>query len=114
MYGTLARCSSKSSGSKWRWRKGTWSGDGKTLSKPNHVGQKVRVRGWYRRAPVPYIEAESLWIPGSSQTQNCYFRQGTLFWSVFFALLGGWATATQTDILSAFWNTILVVLRFIR
>ncbi len=73
------------------------------------VGQNVRVKGWYRRAPVPYIEVERLASQNGSDGLRCYFRQGTLFWGVFLLALGGWATATQTDIMSALWNAFLFI-----
>ncbi len=73
------------------------------------IGQKVRVRGWYRRAPQPYIEVERLsWSDdGLAHSLRCFFLQGTLFWSVFFLVLGGWATWQGVDIVSALWNAVV-------
>lgn len=79
------------------------------LKAQRFVGQSVRVRGWYRRAPVPYVEIERLETPDKSDGVRCYFRQGTLAWSVFFLALGAWATWTQTDLMSALWNAILFI-----
>ena len=77
------------------------------LKAQRFVGRSVRVRGWYRRAPVPYIEIERLETQDKSDGLRCYFQFGTFVWSVFFLLLGTWATWTQTDIMSALWNALL-------
>jgi heat shock protein HtpX len=79
------------------------------LKAQRFVGQSVRVRGWYRRAPVPYLEVHSINSLYVSDKVRCYFHQGTLFWSVFFLTLGLWATATHTNVAHALWSAILFV-----
>lgn len=75
------------------------------------MGKEVRVRGWYRRGPQPYIEIEHLsWLDaGLAHSLRCFFMHSTLAWSMFFLALGGWATLQGIDIISALWNVVLVL-----
>ncbi|BCM91748.1 protease HtpX [Abditibacteriota bacterium] len=79
------------------------------LKAKRFMGQRVHVKGWYRRAPQPYIEIDHLlWQEnGLAHSLRCFFLHGTLFWSLFFLVLGGWATMQSIDIVSALWNAVL-------
>ncbi|MBI5239042.1 MAG: M48 family metalloprotease [Elusimicrobia bacterium] len=50
------------------------------------IGQEVSVKGWYRRAPVPYLELRSLTAGGEEST--CYSLEGQYLFT-FLALAAG-------------------------
>jgi Zn-dependent protease with chaperone function len=55
----------------------------------NYQGKEVRVTGWFRREPVPYLEIYKLEVlDGSRSTQTCYTYYAALFSSVLIAVLG--------------------------
>jgi heat shock protein HtpX len=37
-------------------------------------GKDVEVRGWYRRAPVPYLEIASITLIGEARERRCYVK----------------------------------------
>lgn len=78
------------------------------------VGQEVKVKGWYRRAPMPYLEVDTLQSANNNDGVRCYYRQGTLFWGVFCLAVGAWATLSQTNILQVLWNAFLFVYHLLR
>jgi heat shock protein HtpX len=41
---------------------------------PALIGQDISVKGWYRRAPVPYLELRSFVCDGAEST--CYSLEG--------------------------------------
>jgi heat shock protein HtpX len=43
----------------------------------NVVGHPARVQGWYRRAPVPYVEISRVELTDSMQTMRCYYKWGS-------------------------------------
>ena len=51
---------------------------------PELIGQSVEVSGWYRRAPVPYLEIRR--IVSEGKTNTCYSLEGQ--WVFTLALLG--------------------------
>jgi Zn-dependent protease with chaperone function/Zn-finger nucleic acid-binding protein len=57
------------------------------LRAKEYVGEEVTVKGWYRRAPVPYIEIKSM--ESSEGKSNCYVFNVKLAWGIFLMLLGG-------------------------
>jgi Zn-dependent protease with chaperone function/Zn-finger nucleic acid-binding protein len=53
-------------------------------------GKAVEVVGWFRRAPLPYIELKSITIDGV--TRNSYLRHARYAWAVLLALVGAGLT----------------------
>lgn len=41
------------------------------------VGHLARVHGWYRRAPVPYVEISRVELRDSMRTARCYYKWGS-------------------------------------
>jgi hypothetical protein len=63
----------------WEWLFGLFrAGD--------FTGKTVEVVGWFRRAPVPYLELKSITVDG--RTRNSYARHGRYFVAGFGVLLG--------------------------
>ncbi len=63
----------------WEWIFGlTRAGD--------FTGREVVVSGWYRRAPVPYLEIREFTIDG--QTRRCYSYRTRVAFATFFASVG--------------------------
>jgi heat shock protein HtpX len=56
------------------------------LRAKHYVGREARIRGWYRRSPVPYVELKTLETAGS--VSECYVFYVKVFWGVLFTLLG--------------------------
>jgi heat shock protein HtpX len=57
------------------------------------VGHQARVHGWYRRAPVPYVEISRVEPEDSTLTTRCYYKWGSYaagFLFVAFGLLLAW------------------------
>jgi Zn-dependent protease with chaperone function/Zn-finger nucleic acid-binding protein len=50
------------------------------------AGKPVEVVGWFRRAPLPYLELKSITVDG--QTRNSYARHGRYIWACFLATIG--------------------------
>lgn len=46
------------------------------LKAGNYIGREARVYGWYRRAPVPYIEISEVHILNGQADVRCYYRWG--------------------------------------
>ncbi len=54
-----------------------------------YQGREVRVTGWFRRAPMPYLEIYRLEVvDGSEPSRTCYTYWATLIGCAAFALLG--------------------------
>jgi heat shock protein HtpX len=53
-----------------------------------YQGMEVRVRGWFRRAPVPYLEIDTLELIGGRGPRRCYTSYATLAAAVVLMLLG--------------------------
>jgi len=58
------------------------------LSAKNLQGQEVEVSGWYRRAPVPYLELASLKVTSETRTRRCYVKLAKLATGVALTALG--------------------------
>jgi hypothetical protein len=50
------------------------------------AGKSVEVVGWFRRAPLPYLELKSITVDG--KTRNSYARHGRYIWAIFLAVVG--------------------------
>jgi Zn-dependent protease with chaperone function/Zn-finger nucleic acid-binding protein len=50
------------------------------------AGKPVEVVGWFRRAPLPYLELKSITVDG--RKRNSYARHGKYAWAVFLAVVG--------------------------
>jgi Zn-dependent protease with chaperone function/Zn-finger nucleic acid-binding protein len=50
------------------------------------AGKPVEVVGWFRRAPLPYLELKSITVDG--RKRNSYARHGRYAWAVFLAVVG--------------------------
>ncbi|MCK4780572.1 MAG: hypothetical protein KAT57_10310, partial [Candidatus Lokiarchaeota archaeon] len=51
------------------------------------IGQKVRIKGWYRRGPNPYIQVDTIWSESGGRHRN-YSRHFRYFWAVLAFILG--------------------------
>jgi Zn-dependent protease with chaperone function len=76
----------------WSWLFGL-------LRAGQYQGKEVCVRGWFRRAPVPYLELDHLEVmDGSLPNRGCYTSYVTFGWYAFL-LLGGLAGAVVVGLL---------------
>ena len=50
------------------------------------AGKPVEVVGWFRRAPLPYLELKSITVDG--RTRNSYARHGRYAWAIFLSVVG--------------------------
>jgi Zn-dependent protease with chaperone function len=54
-----------------------------------YQGKEVRVRGWYRRAPVPYLQLDHLEVlDGSLPSRRCYTYHAQWIFGVVMAVVG--------------------------
>jgi len=51
------------------------------------VGQNVRIKGWYRRGPNPYIQVDTIWSESGKRHRN-YSKHLRYFWAVLAFILG--------------------------
>ena len=51
------------------------------------IGQKVRIKGWYRRGPSPYIQVDTIWSESGKRHRN-YSKHFRYFWAVLAFILG--------------------------
>jgi hypothetical protein len=66
----------------WNWLFGL-------LRAGQYQGKEVRVQGWYRRAPVPYLEISHLEVvDGSLPARRCYSYHARLACGVILAVVG--------------------------
>jgi Zn-dependent protease with chaperone function len=66
----------------WNWLFGL-------LRAGRYQGKEVRVHGWFRRAPAPYLQIDSMEvIDGSEPTRRCYTSWATLWVNWFLVGLG--------------------------
>jgi heat shock protein HtpX len=71
----------------WNWLFGL-------LRAGRYQGKEVRVRGWFRRAPVPYLELDYLEVvDGSEPSRRAYTSYFCVGWSVFLMAAGAAAAA---------------------
>jgi Zn-dependent protease with chaperone function len=55
---------------------------------PSLIGQKVRIKGWYRRGPSPYIQVDTINAEDGRRFRN-YTKHLTYFWAVLMFIIGG-------------------------
>ncbi|MFX1388209.1 MAG: zinc metalloprotease HtpX [Promethearchaeota archaeon] len=51
------------------------------------IGQRVRIKGWYRRGPIPYIQVDTIWSESGTRHRN-YARVFRYIWAVLAFILG--------------------------
>jgi len=51
------------------------------------VGQRVRIKGWYRRGPIPYIQVDTIWDETGRRHRN-YAKHMRYLWAVLAFLIG--------------------------
>ena len=51
------------------------------------IGQRVRIKGWYRRGPIPYIQVDTIWSESGTRHRN-YARAFRYVWAVLAFILG--------------------------
>ncbi|MFX1277451.1 MAG: zinc metalloprotease HtpX [Promethearchaeota archaeon] len=51
------------------------------------IGQRVRIKGWYRRGPIPYLQVHSIETESGRIFRN-YKKQLTYLWAVLLFLIG--------------------------
>ncbi|MFX0003456.1 MAG: zinc metalloprotease HtpX [Candidatus Hodarchaeota archaeon] len=51
------------------------------------IGQRVRIKGWYRRGPIPYIQVDTIWSESGRRYRN-YSKAFRYVWAVVAFLLG--------------------------
>ncbi len=59
----------------------------------SYQGKEVRVRGWFRRSPVPYLELDTLEVAGEGGPRRCYTSYAILGASIVLMALGVVAAA---------------------
>ncbi len=57
------------------------------LRRAKYDNQEAEVVGWYRRAPVPYIELKSLMVQGEKE-KKCYTYMAKYIWAGILAIVG--------------------------
>jgi heat shock protein HtpX len=66
----------------WSWLFGL-------LRAGRYQGKEVRVRGWFRRAPVPYLELDYLEVlDGSEPSRRAYTSYFSVGWGLFLMAAG--------------------------
>jgi Zn-dependent protease with chaperone function len=71
----------------WSWLFGL-------LRAERYQGKEVRVQGWFRRGPTPYLEIYHMdVVDGSEPSRTCYAYHASMFVSGLLALLAAAATA---------------------
>jgi len=58
------------------------------LRAKNLQGKEVEVRGWYRRAPVPYLELKTITVVSEGRQRRCYVRLAKLCTGCALTILG--------------------------
>ena len=51
------------------------------------IGQRVRIKGWYRRGPRPFIQVDTIWSESGTRHRN-YARAFRYIWVVLAFILG--------------------------
>jgi hypothetical protein len=57
------------------------------LRRAKYDNQRAEIVGWYRRAPVPYIELRSLKVEGETE-KKCYTYIAKYIWAGILAIAG--------------------------
>jgi Zn-dependent protease with chaperone function len=58
------------------------------LSAKNLQGKEVEIQGWYRRAPVPYLELSTITVVSEGRQRRCYVRLAKLCTGCALTILG--------------------------
>jgi Zn-dependent protease with chaperone function len=58
------------------------------LKAGSYQGKHIEVQGWYRRAPVPFLEISSITETESHVTRRCYTRFAKYIFGIFFLITG--------------------------
>jgi len=66
---------------------GVWNFLFGLLRAKRYAGEEVKITGWYRRAPIPYIEIKTL--ETSTGKSKCYVFNVKIAWGIILTLLGG-------------------------
>ena len=51
------------------------------------IGQRVRIKGWYRRGPIPYLQVDTIESEGGRRLRN-YARHFRFLWPILAFILG--------------------------
>ena len=51
------------------------------------IGQRVKIKGWYRRGPIPYIQVDTIESESGSRHRN-YSKHTRYLWAVLAFVLG--------------------------
>jgi Zn-dependent protease with chaperone function len=51
------------------------------------IGQRIRIKGWYRRGPIPYIQVDTIETERGKRYRN-YAKHMTYFWAVLAFIIG--------------------------
>ncbi len=65
---------------------GVWNFLFGLLRAKRYAGEEVKITGWYRRAPIPYIEIKTL--ETSTGKSKCYVFNVKIAWGIILTLLG--------------------------
>ncbi len=52
------------------------------------MGQRVRIKGWYRRGPIPYIQVGTIEVVGGERRYKNYARHLRFLWAVIEFIIG--------------------------
>jgi len=52
------------------------------------IGQQVRIIGWYRRGPTPFIQVHRIEVPAMGKTYRNYYKYMTYLWAVLAFIVG--------------------------
>jgi hypothetical protein len=58
-----------------------------------HVGQNVKIQGWYRRGPSPYFQVDTIWTESGQRARN-YSKHMTYILAVLFFIIGAFLLFT--------------------
>ena len=53
----------------------------------NLIGQRVKIKGWYRRGPIPYIQVDTIESESGNRHRN-YSKHFRYFWAILTFVLG--------------------------
>lgn len=83
------------------------------LKAEKYLGRQVKVIGWYRRAPMPYVEIARVEMQDGNADDGikCHYLLGHLAFAALLTLVGAAATFTGTNVLSALWDAVVWVFR---
>lgn len=62
------------------------------------IGENVVVTGWYRRAPMPFVEIRDFTVLG--ETRNSWLRHFRWVWAVIIVAVGVWLSMQVNDVMA--------------